>query len=101
MYRIVWQYDVRPERAAEFEQVYGPEGDWVQFFRSSADFLGTELYRTDQAPSRYITVDAWRSRPAYESFRKLHSERYAKLDEWCGQFTVHERTLGMSDDGKD
>jgi heme-degrading monooxygenase HmoA len=101
MYRIVWQYDVRPERITDFEQVYGPEGDWVQFFRSSPDFLGTELYRTAEDPSRFITVDSWRSRPAYESFRKTHSERYSKLDEWCSQFTAHERTLGMSDDGKD
>jgi heme-degrading monooxygenase HmoA len=101
MYRIVWQYEVRPERLAEFEQVYGPEGEWVQFFRSSSDYIGTDLYRSTADPKQFVTVDAWRSRPAYESFRKANSERYSKLDEWCGQFSVHERVLGMSDDGKD
>ena len=101
MYRIVWQYEVRSERLAEFEQIYGPAGDWVQFFRSSPDFLGTELYRSTVDPIHFVTVDVWRSRPAYENFRKTHSERYSKLDEWCSQFSSHERTLGMSDDGKD
>jgi heme-degrading monooxygenase HmoA len=101
MYRIVWQYEVRPERLAEFEQVYGPEGEWVQFFRSSPDFVGTELYRSTANRMQFATVDVWRSRPAYESFRKANSERYGKLDEWCSQFTAHERALGMSDDGRD
>ena len=101
MYRIVWQYEVRSERLAEFEQVYGLDGDWVQFFRSSPDYVGTELFRSTSDTLQFITVDSWRSRPAYEGFRKTHSERYSKLDEWCNQFTAHERTLGMSDDGKD
>jgi heme-degrading monooxygenase HmoA len=101
MYRIVWQYEVRSERLAEFEKVYGPEGDWVEFFRSSPDFIATELYRSTSDPLHFVTVDSWRSRPAYESFRKSHSERYGKLDEWCEQFSSHERVLGMSDDGKD
>ena len=101
MYRIVWQYEVRPERLAEFERVYGADGEWVEFFRSSPDFIGTNLFRALETSTNFITVDVWRSRPAYENFRKTHSERYAKLDEWCSQFTTHERTLGMSDDGKD
>ena len=100
MYRIVWQYEVRPARLAEFEQVYGPEGEWVQFFRSSSDFVGTELYRSTSNPLQFATVDAWRSRPAYEAFRKANSERYSKLDDACSQLTAHERALGMSDDGR-
>ncbi len=101
MYRIVWQYEVRSERLAEFEMVYGTDGDWVQFFRSSPDFIGTDLYRSIAAPTHFVTVDVWRSRPTYDNFRKTHAERYSKLDEWCSQFMAHERTLGMSDDGKD
>lgn len=101
MYRIVWQYEVRPQRLAEFEQVYGPEGEWVQFFRSSPDFVATELYRSTTNPMQFATVDVWRSRPSYEAFRKANSERYGKLDEDCNQLTAHERALGMSDDGRD
>lgn len=100
MYRIVWEYDAEPDHLEEFEQVYGPEGKWVDFFRRSPDYVGTELFRSTSAPERFMTLDTWRSRAAYESFRKSFSEEYAQLDEWCRRLTAHERTLGMVDDGK-
>lgn len=100
MYRIVWEYDAEPAKLEDFEQVYGPAGKWVQFFRRSSDYLGTELFRSTASPQRFITLDSWRSRPAYEAFRKAHADEYAQLDEWCRTVRRHERTLGMVDDGK-
>ena len=101
MYRIVWEYDVRAEQVAQFEQVYGPEGLWAKFFRNSAEYVSTELFHSTGKPERFITVDCWRSRAAYESFRKSYSADYAHLDEWCERIVEHERTLGVTDDGKD
>ncbi len=100
MYRIVWEYDAEPGRLEDFEQVYGPSGKWVQFFRRSPDYLGTELFRSAASAERFITLDTWRTRAAYESFRKTHAEEYAQLDEWCRALMHHERTLGTVDDGK-
>ena len=101
MYRIVWEYDVRPEQLQQFEVVYGPDGLWAKFFRSSADYHGTELFRSVAGVPRYVTLDSWRSRSAYEAFRKANAEEYARLDEWCERLVQHERTLGVTDDGKD
>ncbi|HYM34610.1 MAG TPA: antibiotic biosynthesis monooxygenase [Steroidobacteraceae bacterium] len=101
MYRIVWEFDARPEQLEQFEQVYGPEGLWAKFFRNSDQYVGTELFRSVGQPTRFITLDSWRSRAAYESFRKNYAAEYAQLDEWCERMTAHERTLGVSDDGKD
>jgi len=101
MYRIVWEYDVRPAEVAQFEQVYGPEGLWAKFFRNSEEYLGTELFRSVGSKHRYITLDKWRSRSAYETFRKNFAADYAHLDEWCERLVEHERTLGVTDDGKD
>jgi heme-degrading monooxygenase HmoA len=104
MYRIVWEYDVRPAEVAQFEQVYGPEGLWAKFFRNSTDYVGTELFRnlgSGEAAHRYITLDRWRSRAAYEAFRKTFAADYAQLDEWCERLVEHERTLGVTDDGKE
>ncbi len=101
MYRIVWEYDVRPPEVAQFEQVYGAEGLWAKFFRNSTDYLGTELFRSTAETNRFITVDRWRSRATYESFRKTYAADYAHLDEWCERLVEHERTLGVTDDGKD
>jgi hypothetical protein len=100
MYRIVWEYDAEPEHLKEFELVYGPTGKWVEFFRRSPDYVSTELFHSAEVPTRFITLDLWRSRAAYESFRKAYSEEYAQLDEWCGRLTAHERALGTVDDGK-
>lgn len=101
MYRIVWEYDVRAEQVAQFEQVYGADGLWAKFFRNSPDYMGTELFRSAAAPQRFITLDCWRSRTAYEAFRKARADDYAQLDEWCERLVEHERTLGVTDDGKD
>ena len=100
MYRIVWEYDAQPEQREQFEQVYGPDGLWAKFFRNSSDYVGTELFRSVSNPLRFVTLDSWRSRASYESFRKSYAAEYAQLDEWCRRIVAHERTLGVTDDGK-
>ena len=100
MYRLVWEFDAKPERVADFEKVYSADGRWCGFFRLSPDYLGTELYRSANNPLRFVTVDQWRSRTAYEAFRKANAAEYAALDDWCRQLLVHERMLGVTDDGK-
>jgi quinol monooxygenase YgiN len=100
MYRIVWEYEAHPERVAEFEEVYGPEGRWTAFFRRSEDYLGTELFRSTSAAGHFLLVDSWKSRVAYEAFRRGHADEYAALDESCQRLRTRERALGMSEDGR-
>jgi len=101
MYRIVWEYDTHAGQAEQFESVYGPEGRWAQFFRKSPDYVVTDLYRCTTKANRFVTVDCWRNRAAYEAFRKEHGEEFANLDEWCRLLVDRERTLGVTDDGKE
>lgn len=101
MYRIVWEFTARPEQVSEFEDVYGPQGKWAVFFRGSPDYFGTELFRSTTDPHRFVTLDTWRSRVAYEQFRKIHADEFAALDEWCESLIQHERTLGVTDDGRE
>lgn len=101
MYRIVWQFDARPDQLKQFEEVYGPEGLWTKFFRKSSEFVGTQLFRCTTNPNRFVTLDEWRSRAGYESFRKTYAAEYAQLDDWCSRLIERERTLGVTDDGKD
>jgi heme-degrading monooxygenase HmoA len=100
VYRIVWEYEVRPEAVAEFERVYGADGQWVEFFKRSPAYVETELYKSANTKARFITVDVWRDRPTYEQFRKAFANDYAALDNACDKFLKHERTLGVMDDGK-
>ena len=101
MYRIVWEFDAREEQLEQFQEVYGADGLWAKFFRNSADYQGTELFRSTGSLLRFVTIDSWRSRAAYEAFRKTYGAEYGQLDEWCERLLKHERTLGVSNDGKD
>jgi heme-degrading monooxygenase HmoA len=68
-YTIIWEFHVKPEDAARFEQAYGPAGEWAQFFRTGTGYLGTTLNRDAEQPGRYLTLDFWESAGAYQQFR--------------------------------
>ena len=97
-YVLLWEFEVRHTAAAEFERLYGPDGAWAALFREAQDYLGTELLRDDGAPARYLTIDRWRSRRAYDAFRSANAERYRALDEEGERLTISERNLGAFTD---
>jgi heme-degrading monooxygenase HmoA len=93
-YLVIWEFRVRTGREQKFEQVYGCNGDWAQLFRKSEDYIGTELTRDLQRPSRYITLDYWTTSEAYKKFRSQHEQAYASLDAACEELTEHEAAIG-------
>ena len=76
MIALVFSYEVRD--TTEFERVYGPDGDWAQFFRRGRGYVGTELLRDLEIPARYLVVDRWESAEAYNSFVESHREEYMR-----------------------
>jgi heme-degrading monooxygenase HmoA len=74
MIALVFSYEVRD--TAEFERVYGPNGEWAEFFRQGRGYVGTELLRDVEAPSRYLVVDRWESADAYNTFIAEQREPY-------------------------
>lgn len=93
-YAIVWEFQVKPESQPQFDEVYGPQGDWARFFRTGNGYIGTELIRDETNPHRYVTVDLWRSRQDYEAFRQQHRDEYHRIDQRCEQMTESEKALG-------
>jgi heme-degrading monooxygenase HmoA len=73
---LVFSYEVR--NAGEFERAYGPEGDWAAFFRQGRGYIGTELLRDVETPSRYLVVDRWESAEAYNEFAAEHRDEYMR-----------------------
>jgi heme-degrading monooxygenase HmoA len=73
---LVFSYEV--SEAAEFERVYGPDGDWAEFFRAGRGYVGTELLRDVEQPGRYLVVDRWESREAYNAFVEANRETYMR-----------------------
>ena len=74
MITLVFSYEAR--NPSEFEQVYGPEGEWAAFFRRGAGYIGTELLRDIETPGRYLVVDRWESAEAYNAFVAEHRAEY-------------------------
>jgi heme-degrading monooxygenase HmoA len=91
---IVWEFRPRPGKEREFEIAYGPGGGWATLFAQSDGFLGTELFRDPLDASRYLTLDRWVSREAFETFRRLHSQEYEALDRRFEELMSHEGALG-------
>jgi heme-degrading monooxygenase HmoA len=71
---LVFSYEVHD--AAEFERVYGTDGEWAEFFRQGRGYIGTELLRDAEAPGRYLVVDRWESPDAYNAFVAEHRDAY-------------------------
>ena len=76
MIALVFTYDVGASEG--FERAYGPEGDWAQFFRQGAGYIGTELLRDVEEPDRYLVIDRWESADAYNAFLAAHQEEYLR-----------------------
>ena len=80
MIALVFSYEVR--ETAEFERVYGPNGEWAEFFRQGRGYVGTELLRDVEMPGRYLVVDRWESVDAYNAFVAEHRDDYmARVDD--------------------
>ena len=94
MYVIIWEYQVRAETVAAFEEIYSATGVWKQLFQKSEGFLGTELLSDEGHPGRYITIDRWASSQEYETFLSEWRNAYADLDAQCEGLTEQETLLG-------
>ncbi|HUR81695.1 MAG TPA: antibiotic biosynthesis monooxygenase family protein [Thermoanaerobaculia bacterium] len=90
---IVWKFRIRAGAREEFERHYGPSGTWVQLFRSSRGYLGTELYRSVADDREYLTIDHWVDEAAFRAFRDKHGDAYAALDAQCEALTETEEKI--------
>jgi heme-degrading monooxygenase HmoA len=93
-YMVIWEFRVRPGMDTVFEAMYGVNGEWVRLFERSAEFVGTELSLDKEKPGRYLTIDFWSSREAYEQFRNQHAAEYKVIDAKCEGFTEMEKEIG-------
>ena len=76
MIALVFSYEVADPGG--FEPVFGPEGEWAQFFRKGRGYVGTELLRDVEIPARYLVVDRWESRESYNAFVEANRDEYLR-----------------------
>lgn len=92
---IVWEFHVKPEKAAEFERHYSGSGTWARFFKKSEGYHGTVLARDVEHAGRYLTFDLWGSLAAYHEFKSRFSEEYFRIDRDCEALTEKETYIGI------
>jgi heme-degrading monooxygenase HmoA len=92
MIALVFSYDVTD--ATEFERIYGPEGDWAQFFRTGAGYIGTELLKDVEIPGRYLVIDRWESSDAYNAFVDAQRDEYMRRVDETAFHYLHELRFG-------
>jgi heme-degrading monooxygenase HmoA len=90
-FAAVFLYEVGSAGRDAFEAVYGPDGDWARFFAAGDDYRGTELLR---AGERYLLIDRWATREAYEAFLAVHADEYARRNARAHSLWRREEDLG-------
>jgi len=94
-FAAVFLYEVDNAGQAAFEAVYGARGEWARFFAAGDGYGGTELLRSGD---RYLLIDRWSSRAAYEAFLSDHAEEYARRNEDATALWDREEVLGRFED---
>jgi [ribosomal protein S5]-alanine N-acetyltransferase len=93
-YACIWEFEVAPQKQAEFLRAYGPEGSWSELFGKAGGYIGTLLLNDQRSPARYLTIDRWRSAEAHAAFLQRFQAEYEQLDKLCEVFTKRETSLG-------
>jgi heme-degrading monooxygenase HmoA len=89
---LVFRYEVRD--AETFERVYGPDGEWSEFFRSGQGYIGTELLHDVEEPDRYLVIDRWESADAYNAFLAENQAEYLRRSDENRFHYVQELRFG-------
>ena len=92
MIALIFSYQAR--EPAEFERIFGPNGDWAQFFRRGRGYVGTELLRDVGASGRYVVVDRWETAEAYNTFVAEHRDEYMRRTDDTRFYHDQELHLG-------
>lgn len=81
MIAIMWQFEVKAGCEAEFEELYGVEGEWTTLNRHTRSYLGTSFLHDQNRSSRYIVIEYWSEMVVYEQHRVFRSDGIALLEE--------------------
>jgi quinol monooxygenase YgiN len=92
---IVWQFDVRPGRAKDFEDLYGADGAWTQLSRRSREFLGSSFLRDIASDHRYLLVEYWGEMVIYEKHLADFSREVDELEHQRAEIIEHREALGV------
>jgi len=92
---VVWQFDVKAGKQAEFERIYGADGEWTALSRTSRSFLGSSFLRDLAQPTRYLLVEYWSEMLVYEQHRASRSAMIESIEERRAELVEVMEPLGI------
>ena len=95
MIAIVWQFDIKPGKAAEFERFYGADGEWTAVNRHARSYLGTSFMRDQTRSTRYLLVEYWSEMLVYEQHKQYRSDAIEQLEKQRAELVVSIEPLGI------
>src|SRR6266853_6518440 len=95
MIAIMWQFDVKKGREAEFEDLYGVAGEWTAMNRQTRSYLGSSFLHDQSRSSRYIVIEYWSEMLVYEQHRESRSAKIASLEERSATLVESVEPLGI------
>jgi len=81
MIAIMWQFDIKEGREAEFEEFYGADGEWTALNRHTRSYLGTSFLRDQNRPARYVVIEYWSEMLVYEEHKTYRADAMTLLEE--------------------
>lgn len=93
-YVYIWEYIIKSNYLEEFKSFYNPIGIWSEFFRTSPNYLKTELLVDCKDEFKFTTIDYWISKECFDEFMHGNKNRYQDIDNKCNKFTIEERKIG-------
>ena len=95
MIAIAWQFEVKKGREAEFEELYGVEGEWTALNRHTRSYLGSSFLRDQSLTSRYLVIEYWSEMLVYEQHRDSRSAAIASLEERSAALVDRVEPMGI------
>ena len=95
MIAVVWQFEVRPGAAAEFERMYGSDGVWSDLSRRSRSFLGSSFLRDISSETRYVLVEYWSEMMVYEKHMASVQKQLDILEQQRAGLVERMEALGV------
>ena len=95
MIAITWQFEVKKGREAEFEKLYGVDGEWTAMNRHTRSYLGSSFLRDQNRTSRYLVIEYWSEMLVYEQHRDYRSAAIASLEERSAALVDRVEPMGI------
>jgi hypothetical protein len=95
MIAIVWQFDVKSGREAEFERMYGADGEWTTMNRHTRSYIGTSFLHDQNQSSRYLVIEYWSEMLVDERHRAHHPGALAAFEARRAELVAAMEPLGV------